>query len=814
MTGHSKGILSTDWCQKDSDLLISCGKDNRTIVWNVSTGEPIGDLFHSTNWTFDAKWCPRIPDMCAVASYDGIVGVHSILRSSEHPPEDLFSPQPAHAEVTHDPDDPFSQIGMQTQKSFTMQPVFTLPQPPKWLRKPVGAVFGFGAKLITFDTNSTAVSMKKVPICDEILFRADQLDYILSERNPQISAEYCDYVAHSEFIKDPREKEIWKIIKALFSGNMKAEMTDFLGFDPQFANEQKLLAVFSKLGIDLKEKYVDDDVPEEEFQGDQNENSISAEKKAALLSKATPFALYPARTTDDNEIDIAITKCLVVGDFETAVTICLGSNRIADALILAINGGPHLIKRAQDKYFEKNCNLKSYSRLLKAVLAQDISDIVANCKLDNNDHWRDIVGIIATYANPEDIVGYFIQLGNRLSGLAPNPNTKHSQSICFLGAGNFEKVMECWSKNVATPTDIVAKLNNVPLQSLMEKVSVFQDAVQFQDQALRIDREDADIFPLSYMYELYTEYSWLATLNGQVDIAYRFLERIPIDFIPSNSHVDILNLRDQVYNSKGVTLGATGAPPLFPFERIEVVDYNAMVLAEQQQQERIALQQKQAPFHSNATSPNNQAYGYNQPAQNYGTQQYSTSSYQSQPQSGYQAAYQSTTNVYQSSPYQQNAQPPVSSYQNTINPPPTNNFQNSPYPQAAPTFHQAAPTPTWNSTPQPAITPSWNQPAQTLPPPPITQGHTGHGHTVPSTYQPPFVPPTNPYDRRQSQTNFGTSATSLGPSPTHPTPIVEQPTKPQIINPGDKSCYDGLSKHLVHLSETATMVYFKLIIGR
>ena len=31
LTGHDKGVLSLSWCKKDPDLLLSSGKDNKTI---------------------------------------------------------------------------------------------------------------------------------------------------------------------------------------------------------------------------------------------------------------------------------------------------------------------------------------------------------------------------------------------------------------------------------------------------------------------------------------------------------------------------------------------------------------------------------------------------------------------------------------------------------------------------------------------------------------------------------------------------------------------------------------------------------------
>ena len=36
--------MSISWSSKDSELLLSCGKDNRTLCWNPTTGDVIGEV--------------------------------------------------------------------------------------------------------------------------------------------------------------------------------------------------------------------------------------------------------------------------------------------------------------------------------------------------------------------------------------------------------------------------------------------------------------------------------------------------------------------------------------------------------------------------------------------------------------------------------------------------------------------------------------------------------------------------------------------------------------------------------------------------
>lgn len=39
-----RGILSVAWCQRDPDLLLSCGKDNRILCWNPNSSVQTGEV--------------------------------------------------------------------------------------------------------------------------------------------------------------------------------------------------------------------------------------------------------------------------------------------------------------------------------------------------------------------------------------------------------------------------------------------------------------------------------------------------------------------------------------------------------------------------------------------------------------------------------------------------------------------------------------------------------------------------------------------------------------------------------------------------
>eukprot|EP01035_Chromulina_nebulosa_P017943 gene17943-23567_t len=120
LQGHTQGILSASWCPTDPSLILSCGKDNQTILWDLFHLQPIYNLpsytipdsnesnvFGSLASTagqrrYNVSWSPCIPAVIGVCSFDRKVQFYSLS-------------------------------GVKSK----------LNRAPKWLRKPVGATFGF-----------------------------------------------------------------------------------------------------------------------------------------------------------------------------------------------------------------------------------------------------------------------------------------------------------------------------------------------------------------------------------------------------------------------------------------------------------------------------------------------------------------------------------------------------------------------------------------------------------------------------------------------------------------------------------------------
>jgi protein transport protein SEC31 len=78
LKGHQRGVMSIAWCQADKTLMTSAGKDNRTLVWDVSSSSLVSEVGSSANWNLDVQWSPKLPTMMSTVSLEGKVRVYSI----------------------------------------------------------------------------------------------------------------------------------------------------------------------------------------------------------------------------------------------------------------------------------------------------------------------------------------------------------------------------------------------------------------------------------------------------------------------------------------------------------------------------------------------------------------------------------------------------------------------------------------------------------------------------------------------------------------------------------------------------------------
>ncbi|PIO32449.1 hypothetical protein AB205_0098430 [Aquarana catesbeiana] len=220
-----------------------------------------------------------------------------------------------------------------------------------------------------------------------------------------------------------------------------------------------------------------------------------------------------------------------MGNFESAVDLCLHDNRMADAIILAIAGGPDLLARTQKKYFARTQS--KITRLITAVVTKNWSDIVQSCDLKN---WREALAAVLTYARPEEFASLCDLLGSRLEKEG-DVSVQAQACLCYICAGNVEKLVACWTRaqDGASP---------LSLQDLIEKVVILRKSVQIMQ---AVDTQDVGVL----LAEKMSQYANLLAAQGSLAAAMAFL--------PNNTNqLNVVQLRDRLSRAQGE--GGTSTP--------------------------------------------------------------------------------------------------------------------------------------------------------------------------------------------------------------------------------------------------------------
>ncbi|KAI9366105.1 hypothetical protein DFJ73DRAFT_772213 [Zopfochytrium polystomum] len=543
--------------KKDSDLLITCGQDNRTIVWNPNTATMIGDLHYNAKPSFDAQWSSRNPDLVCVASYDGTVTVHSLQAHADQAPAQTAAPAAQN-------DDPFNFSNFNQPASDSH---FTLPQPPKWLRRPAGCTWGFGGRLVSFgktDASSTTVSIRTVVTEPSFASRASELERAKEDGRPEEFISYCQ-----------KKTSCRQILK-------------FLGFDKDDIGGARLAGLLKRLKLAAEPPKEEKEQEHTNGTNDAGDDVFAAVAASAKLAPPpTPFKLFTSSKGEEGDIDSLIMKALILGDFETATKVSLGAERLSDALMFAVCGGAELLSATQKEYFRRTRDKKSYARVLESVINGDLHDVVENAQIDGPDGWKDILAMVCTYSKNEDMNELLGILGRRLEALAvpasgkpadfkTQEERKFAAVLCYLGAGDLSKVLDIWvvkeaeeerrlktSKIGPGATRQTARL--LALQSMIEKVQLFRQAIAFTDEDLN-SQESHSSFKLEALYEHYFRYAETAAAQGLTDAAWKVLQMVPVGYkYPATGVNRVAILRDRLFRC-GLVATAGQPQPEFPYE--------------------------------------------------------------------------------------------------------------------------------------------------------------------------------------------------------------------------------------------------------
>ncbi|XP_064595245.1 protein transport protein Sec31A-like isoform X2 [Liolophura sinensis] len=595
---HQRGILSMAWCLRDPDMLLSCGKDNRILCWNPNTnvqgGEVIYELPTSNQWSFDVQWCPRNPNIISSSSFDGHITVFSLMGGG-HPL------QPSNRIAASFDTDLFGQMPPAPVAQTEEQSVAPLTKPPKWLRKPVGASFAFGGKLVTFEHTKPQnpqqppqrlVNISQVVTETDLLSRSTQLEQAL--QSGQL-LEFCSMKASNS--ENDFQENIWNFLRVNFETEPRPRYLQLLGYDQtdlakrvaeqtgeaiaaaQGVDASELARKMSQLGTeDLKpgtlslsgqaSPSVESKTPNDSSSRDELSDQSSAFDEIAMNQQGQPQqtgvsgSSTPLVIPGLKDKEGLMTQALLMGNFEAAVEMCLHENNMAEAILLAIAGGPELLARTQKKFFQRNKS--KTNKLVASILSRDWRQIVEGCDLNN---WKEALAVIVTYASNDEFTALCDMLGSRLEKERRGEFSGYA-SLCYICSGNVNKLVDNWMK--------ITPATNTPgsLQDLVEKVMILRKAVE-------IAKGQAPEVTTGTLASQLSSYSGILAAQGSLTTA--------MNYLGNSSEVSLAILRDRLYKALGPLAQGYEAPP-FPFQRRDV---NAAGIRQTQQAAQAPQQQQQ-----------------------------------------------------------------------------------------------------------------------------------------------------------------------------------------------------------------------------
>ncbi|XP_016068560.1 PREDICTED: protein transport protein Sec31A isoform X1 [Miniopterus natalensis] len=813
LENHARGILAIAWSMADPELLLSCGKDAKILCSNPNTGEVLYELPTNTQWCFDIQWCPRNPAVLSAASFDGRISVYSIMGGST---DGLRQKQVDKLSSSFGNLDPFGtgqslpplQIPQQAAQHSIVLP---LKKPPKWIRRPVGASFSFGGKLVTFENakmqsqqgaeqQQQHVFISQVVTEKEFLSRSDQLQQVVQSQG---FVNYCQKkidASQSEF-----EKNVWSFLKVNFEDDSRGKYLQLLGYSKEDLGKKIALALNKVDGPDVALKDSDQVAQSDGEESPAAEEQLLGEhiKEEKQKSEFLPSAGGPFNISISGDIDGLITQALLTGNFESAVDLCLHDNRMADAIILAIAGGQELLARTQKKYFAKSQS--KITRLITAVVMKNWREIVESCDLKN---WREALAAVLTYAKPDEFSALCDLLGTRLE--SEGDSLLQTQAcLCYICAGNVEKLVACWTKAQDGS-------NPLSLQDLIEKVVILRKAVQLTQ---TMDTNTVGVL----LAEKMSQYANLLAAQGSIAAALAFLPE-------STNQPNIVQLRDRLCRAQGEPIPGQESSKI-PYERQQLPKGRPGPIAGHTQMPRVATQQyyphgenppppgflmhgnvnpnvatthlPTAPGHMHTQVPPYPQPQPYQPAQPYSFGTGGSATYRpQQPVAPASNAYSNTPYVPSAPSYsgqsqlyaaQHQVSPPTSSPTASFPPPPSSgaSFQHG-GPGAPPSSAYALPPGTTGTLPAASELPAsqrtgpqngWNDPP--------ALNRVPKKKKMPENFMPPVPitsPIMNPMGDPQSQ--------MMQQQPSAPAPLSSQASFPQPHLPGGQPSFHGIQQPL------------------
>lgn len=510
LEGHSKGVLSLDWCKQDSELLISSGKDNSTILWNPISGIKLGEYPTTANWAFHTRFAPAVPDVFATSSFDGKIIVQSLQDTAE-------------AAVPTAPSND-EEFWSEISTKETQKPKFYVHQAPKWLKNTSNVSFAFGSKLVVVRSDNpgkSVVTVNKTKIGSSIVSK-DNLTKALTSKDFK---PLLDSKVNENFINDS-DKADWELLKKL--SDLGKE--NILKEEPEQAPEENEKA--EPKTAPSKEDETSGDLQNGDSFFDELSSGIKNGPKESTASEIYvpngKFSLFNALTPESEK---SIIQLILKNKIDEAVSACLDQGKLQEALILALNGSQVSKEKARNAYFKMNSE-SELSRVLYSSSTRDITDIVVNADVSN---WRDIASSIFSFCKDEnEINSKIIELGDRILNSSEKwALQKNDALLCYFAGSGVEKVAVMWlnemssmekelqlseSSNIKSPSDARYEVLSDFVEKIVSYKLIAQISKPFEGPLV------------ANIGTVILEFASLSANYGDFELAERCLDLLPEDF--------------------------------------------------------------------------------------------------------------------------------------------------------------------------------------------------------------------------------------------------------------------------------------------
>ncbi|KAL0349373.1 UNVERIFIED_CONTAM: protein transport protein SEC31B [Sesamum angustifolium] len=342
---------------------------------------------------------------------------------------------------------------------------------PKWYNCKAGVTFGFGGKLVSFHSTESRAGSSEVYVHNlaaehGLASRSSEFEAALKNGDKLALKLLCE--RKSQESESDEERETWGFMKVMFTedGTARSKLLSHLGFVlPAEENgiNKEVSEQVNALGLD-------ESLTDKEGSSGNKESTLFATDNGEdfFNNLPSPRADTPSSTSknefavpdsvkeskqemndqeeaSDPSFDDAVQRALVVGDYKGTVAQCISANRWADALVIAHVGSAALWERTRDQFLKT-----SHSPYLKVVVSAMVNnDLMSLANTRPLKSWKETLALFCTFAQSDE----WTLLCDTLAARLMAANDTAAATLCYICAGNIDKAVEMWSKNLTTEHD-------------------------------------------------------------------------------------------------------------------------------------------------------------------------------------------------------------------------------------------------------------------------------------------------------------------------------------------------------------------------